>query len=87
MFSLAKYKPAKNVLDEFPDIRQSPALKDKLNDSQFAAVDMLLRHSVSLIWGPPGTGKSRVFAETLLFIMEHTDEKAVVCAVTNVAVD
>jgi len=36
-----------------------------LDNSQWAAFDHALTHQLSLIWGPPGTGKSRTLVSTL----------------------
>jgi hypothetical protein len=37
-----------------------------LNDDQWAAFDHALTHRLSLIWGPPGTGKSRTVTNAIL---------------------
>ncbi|VYS68455.1 unnamed protein product [Arabidopsis thaliana] len=73
-----------NVLDI---IRSS-----KLNSSQEAAILGCLetrncshKNSVKLIWGPPGTGKTKTVA-TLLFALLKLRCKTVVCAPTNTAI-
>ncbi|CAL9224678.1 unnamed protein product [Arabidopsis halleri] len=64
----------------------------KLNSSQEAAILSCLKtrncnhkHSVKLIWGPPGTGKTKTVA-TLLFCLLKLKCKTVVCAPTNTAI-
>ncbi|KAL0749127.1 hypothetical protein Bca101_031130 [Brassica carinata] len=63
-----------------------------LNASQESAVLSFLetrtfseKTSVKLIWGPPGTGKTKTVA-TLLFALLNLGCKTVVCAPTNTAV-
>ncbi|KAL0712848.1 hypothetical protein Bca4012_019826 [Brassica carinata] len=63
-----------------------------LNSSQESAVLSCLetrsfseKTSVKLIWGPPGTGKTKTVA-TLLFTVLNLGCKTVVCAPTNTAV-
>ncbi|CAH8273129.1 unnamed protein product [Arabidopsis lyrata] len=64
----------------------------KLNPSQESAILSCLetrnlrdKTSVKLIWGPPGTGKTKTVA-TLLFALLNLSCKTVVCAPTNTAV-
>ncbi|VVA98670.1 unnamed protein product [Arabis nemorensis] len=64
----------------------------KLNSSQEAAVLGCLKtskchhkNSVKLIWGPPGTGKTKTVA-TLLLALLKLKCKTVVCAPTNTAI-
>ncbi|XP_018452658.2 helicase SEN1-like isoform X2 [Raphanus sativus] len=63
-----------------------------LNSSQESAILSCLetrsfseKTSVKLIWGPPGTGKTKTVA-TLLFALLNLGCKTVVCAPTNTAV-
>ncbi|KAM0935201.1 putative TPR and ankyrin repeat-containing protein [Dioscorea sansibarensis] len=67
-------------------------LTSELNESQTAAVissikAMQCSHkcSVNLIWGPPGTGKTKTIAELLLVLLEM-ESRVVVCGPTNVSV-
>ncbi|XP_018479580.2 helicase sen1-like [Raphanus sativus] len=64
----------------------------KLNDSQEGAILSCLKtrncshiNSIKLIWGPPGTGKTKTVA-TLLFALLKLRCKTVVCAPTNTAI-
>ncbi|KAF7849074.1 hypothetical protein BT93_L1266 [Corymbia citriodora subsp. variegata] len=63
-----------------------------LNESQQKAVGACLsklqcenKPSVELIWGPPGTGKTKTVA-TLLFTLLKREHRTIVCAPTNVAI-
>ncbi|XP_030461793.2 uncharacterized protein LOC115681846 [Syzygium oleosum] len=63
-----------------------------LNESQIKAVAACLnklqcenKPSVELIWGPPGTGKTKTLA-TLLFTLLKRKYRTIVCAPTNVAI-
>ncbi|KAF8020983.1 hypothetical protein BT93_G1409 [Corymbia citriodora subsp. variegata] len=63
-----------------------------LNESQKKAVGACLnklqcenKPSVELIWGPPGTGKTKTVA-TLLFTLLRRKHRTTVCASTNVAI-
>ncbi|KAI6677276.1 hypothetical protein NL676_038072 [Syzygium grande] len=63
-----------------------------LNESQKKAVGACLnklqcenKPSVELIWGPPGTGKTKTVA-TLLFTLLKRKHRAIVCTPTNVAI-
>ncbi|KAH0885406.1 hypothetical protein HID58_061502 [Brassica napus] len=64
----------------------------KLNTSQEAAILSCVKttncshkNTVKLIWGPPGTGKTKTVA-TLLFALLKLRCKTVVCAFTNTAI-
>ncbi|CAH2079587.1 unnamed protein product [Thlaspi arvense] len=64
----------------------------ELNSSQEAAILGCLKtrncnhkNDVKLIWGPPGTGKTKTVA-TLLFALLNLKCKTVVCAPTNTAI-
>ncbi|XP_031287022.1 uncharacterized protein LOC116145713 isoform X2 [Pistacia vera] len=67
-------------------------LSSTLNDSQSKAVFACLRRincdhkaSIELIWGPPGTGKTRTVS-MLLFTLLRLKCRTLVCAPTNVAI-
>ncbi|KAK7400973.1 hypothetical protein VNO78_12282 [Psophocarpus tetragonolobus] len=67
-------------------------LLSELNESQVKAISACLSgincdHNsvVKLIWGPPGTGKTRTLG-TLLFALMKIKYRVLVCASTNVAI-
>ncbi|KAF4539237.1 PhoH-like protein [Lasiodiplodia theobromae] len=59
-----------------------------LNESQLAAVSAALSHPLCLLWGPPGTGKTRTIVAILiqLLLSDHTG-RVLVTAPTHNAVD
>ncbi|KAF5480087.1 hypothetical protein F2P56_000857 [Juglans regia] len=67
-------------------------IADNLNDSQKAAVlscvhmrDCYHQNTVKLIWGPPGTGKTKTVAFLLLALLKMKC-RTLTCAPTNIAV-
>ncbi|XP_010068664.3 uncharacterized protein LOC104453580 [Eucalyptus grandis] len=67
-------------------------LSHDLNESQKKAVGACLSNlqcenkpSVDLIWGPPGTGKTKTIATLLLTLLKRK-HRTIVCAPTNVAI-
>ncbi|XXG71977.1 hypothetical protein AAC387_Pa07g1182 [Persea americana] len=71
---------------------QKKLLSFKLNESQMDAVLTSLyarqcsgKHSVKLIWGPPGTGKTKTVS-VLLWALLQMKCRTLTCAPTNVAV-
>ncbi|KAK3421370.1 hypothetical protein EUGRSUZ_G02028 [Eucalyptus grandis] len=67
-------------------------LSHDLNESQKKAVGACLsklhcenKPSVDLIWGPPGTGKTKTVATLLLTLLKRK-HRTIVCAPTNVAI-
>ncbi|KAL5760635.1 hypothetical protein ACOSP7_019149 [Xanthoceras sorbifolium] len=69
-----------------------PCLSTNLNDSQVKAISASFskmhcdhKSSVDLIWGPPGTGKTKT-TSILLFNLFKMKCRTLVCAPTNVAI-
>lgn len=85
LFGLDECNQEANKLAIQFDLPQS--LKDTVNKSQLRAVETILGRKISVTWGAPGTGKSRVLSEAMLWLLENTDECMVGTAVANVAVD
>lgn len=62
----------------------------KLSESQRIAVDEALSHEISLILGPPGTGKTTTACEIIkcwLKMNDKSEGKILVCADSNTGVD
>jgi hypothetical protein len=66
-----------------------PAKKDAtLNDSQNAALTTAMKHSLTLIWGPPGTGKTHTIIIILSQLLKSLPKsRFLVTAPTHNAVD
>lgn len=58
----------------------------ELNRDQGSFVHKAVNHSVSFLWGPPGTGKTQTLA-ALCDYFYKMDEKTLICSNTNQAVD
>ncbi|XP_022874965.1 uncharacterized protein LOC111393590 [Olea europaea var. sylvestris] len=78
--------------DTESDIKIRPTASLKLNKSQNEAIvasilRMQCEHksSVKLIWGPPGTGKTRTLS-FMLFTLLKMNVRTLVCAPTNVSI-
>lgn len=61
-------------------------IKGELDSDQLEAVTQSLNKSLSLIWGPPGTGKSYTLAHLLVNSLIR-NKRTLVCCIANVAVD
>lgn len=57
-----------------------------LNGGQRSFVEKAIRHSVSFLWGPPGTGKTQTLG-ALVSGFYAKDERTLICSNTNQAVD
>ncbi|MCK4392025.1 hypothetical protein KAX17_03900 [Candidatus Bipolaricaulota bacterium] len=69
---------------EIPD----PSVSDgRLSSEQAEAITTMLTISLSYIWGPPGTGKTKWVLAKAVRQCIGEDEKALVLAPTNIAVD
>lgn len=75
------------------DLGISEAVPLVFQRSQHRAMQSILKRRATVIWGPPGTGKTHTLALSLLYLLEilyfHDDRKVVVwtTAVTNAAID
>ncbi|CAL0324811.1 unnamed protein product [Lupinus luteus] len=79
-------------IDALSDVRILEGLSSELNESQYNAICACLssvrcnhKPTVDLIWGPPGTGKTKTLG-TLLFALLKMNCRTLVCGPTNVAI-
>jgi len=61
-------------------------LSGGLNKPQREALGMALSHRISYIWGPPGTGKTKVLT-ALISVLFEQGKRVLICSNTNQAVD
>ena len=60
---------------------------DRLDSSQKKAFLAALDTDLTLIWGPPGTGKSHTLAAIIYALYQLGEDRSVICCLSNVAVD
>ena len=60
---------------------------ERLDRSQKKAFLAAMDNDLSLIWGPPGTGKSFTLASILYTLYQLGEDRTAVCCLSNVAVD
>ncbi|KAH3900110.1 ATP-dependent 5'-3' DNA helicase HCS1 SCDLUD_003077 [Saccharomycodes ludwigii] len=59
---------------------------DQLNTSQKKAIDFALNNTISIIHGPPGTGKTYTLVELIAQLYDR-GERILVCGPSNISVD
>ncbi|MBE7385840.1 MAG: AAA family ATPase [Leptolyngbya sp. SIO1E4] len=69
-----------------PDLERRFDIQILRNSSQEAAVEQVLSHKVSFIWGPPGTGKTTTLGMTVA-ALTMAGESVLVLSHSNMAVD
>ncbi len=74
--------PPPSSAPSLPSTSGPPAL----NSSQESAIDFVLQHDVSYVWGPPGTGKTWTVGHLVRRLVER-GERVLLTAHTNVATD
>jgi ATP-dependent RNA/DNA helicase IGHMBP2 len=83
-FNFLHYQKELNIAENIP---LSPWGNEKLNESQQAAVrEILSENPVSLVHGPPGTGKTTTLCEAI-YQLKKAGKKVIVTATGNAAVD
>lgn len=60
---------------------------ERLDRSQKRAFFSAIDNDFSLIWGPPGTGKSFTLASIIYALYQLGEDRTVICCLSNVAVD
>lgn len=84
---------AKFFFEETDDIKEVPhkpvpfRYYERLDRSQKEAFLAAIDNDFSLIWGPPGTGKSFTLASIIYTLYQLGEDRTVVCCLSNVAVD
>src|SRR5690606_38156922 len=68
------------------EIELNEETENELDESQFEAFQFSISHDISLIWGPPGTGKSHTLAHIIDYFFKKSERTIVTC-IANVAVD
>ena len=58
-----------------------------LNQSQMDAIKFSLSNNISIIHGPPGTGKTYTLIELILQLVKNKDQRVLVCGPSNISVD
>ena len=69
-----------------PGIVSSPGHTGDLNPAQAEFVEKALNHDISILWGPPGTGKTQTLSAVIKNLVD-LGEKTLICSNTNLAVD
>jgi hypothetical protein len=57
-----------------------------LNNGQVIFLNKAISHSISFLWGPPGTGKTKTLAAIISYFFKKS-ERTLICSNTNQAVD
>lgn len=84
IFNPSEYRNLYN--HRFRSIRIST--KSNLNDSQVIAVEKAINKKLSLIKGPPGTGKTHIISEIVRILKKnHPNVKILVSSESNTAID
>jgi superfamily I DNA and/or RNA helicase len=87
---LPVYKFVNKTTDTIEPVSHEPIpeeLYDYLDSSQQEAFKAAIDNDITLIWGPPGTGKSFTLAAVIRGLYELKEERTAVCCISNVAVD
>lgn len=93
IFFFKQYKKdCDSCFEDGDNIKLVESLSSNLNESQASAILSCLhmlhcneKSAFQLIWGPPGTGKTKTIA-TLLVALLRKKYRTVICAPTNVAI-
>ncbi|MDP1657845.1 MAG: AAA domain-containing protein, partial [Methylotenera sp.] len=76
----------KLIHNEAIEINDESQFLDNLNQAQKVAILLTESTEVSLIWGPPGTGKTHTLSQ-IIYRAFLRDEKVLVLSTSNVAID
>lgn len=61
---------------------------DKLNESQNTAIQHILNNRITVLWGPPGTGKTSTIEDLITQLIKKCNTWPILCvAASNIAID
>lgn len=87
-FFPGKFKTLNIGVELNAGVESGPEFYDSnLNDSQRHAVTFALNNPVTIIHGPPGTGKTYTLIELIRQLKFRLGEKVLVCGASNISVD
>ncbi|ODT77131.1 hypothetical protein ABS71_02760 [bacterium SCN 62-11] len=66
--------------------RDLPEFEHRLNETQRAAVQLALESQLSVLWGPPGTGKTTTLAQ-LIALLAGQGRRILITSTTHAALD
>lgn len=72
--------------EELDDSQYETANLEGLNNEQASFVNKAIKHSISVLWGPPGTGKTQSLGALIAYFYKMS-ERTLICSNTNQAVD
>jgi hypothetical protein len=78
------------LLEEGQERRELPwtgvFIRNQLDDTQIDALHSCLRHDITFLWGPPGTGKTHTLGR-LMASAALSGRRVIAAAISNIAVD
>lgn len=77
------YKP----IDKGPSVPDLIYFNSTLNPSQRSAIQFAISNIISIIHGPPGTGKTYTIIELIKQLTLNRNERVLVCGPSNISVD
>ncbi len=86
-FSKFFFEDETEVINEVPHKPIPLSYYERLDRSQKKAFLSSIDNDFSLIWGPPGTGKSFTLASIIYALYQLGEDRTVICCLSNVAVD
>lgn len=86
-FSKFFFEDETEVINEVPHKPIPLSYYERLDKSQKRAFFSAIDNDFSLIWGPPGTGKSFTLASIIYALYQLGEDRTVICCLSNVAVD
>lgn len=86
-FSKFLFEDETNIINKVSHKPIPHSYYERLDSSQQKAFHAALDNDFTLIWGPPGTGKSFTLASIIYALYQLGEDRTVVCCLSNVAID